>query len=170
MAINKTAGARFYIGPTLVPNTVKAMNDAAALDYFEAIGAGDWTEVEEIETFGELGDSSQAINFTAVKDGRVNKLKGPRDAGTMQIVVAVDELDDGQVALVAAEKTNFNYAFKVVYADERDEGYSPTTDYFGGLVMSRAKNIGGAMDVTKRTFAIGVNTQIITDATDPTGS
>jgi hypothetical protein len=168
--INKTAGARFYIGPTLVPSTVNAMDDAAALAYFEAIITGDWTEVEEIENFGDLGDSAQAINFTAVKDGRVRKLKGPKDAGTMQIVVAVDELDEGQVALVAAEKTDFNYAFKIVYADERDEGYSPTTDYFGGLVMSRAKTIGGASDVTKRTFMIGVNTSVYTDATDPTGS
>lgn len=170
MAINKTAGARFYIGPTLVPATVKAMDDAAAKTYFEAIIEGDWTEVEEIESFGDLGDMSQPINFTAVKDGRVNKLKGPRDAGTMQIVVGVDELDAGQVALVAAEKTNFNYAFKIVYDDARTEAYSPTTDYFGGLVMSRAKHIGGASDVTKRTFEVAVNTQIVTDATDPTGS
>lgn len=168
--INKTAGAKFYIGPSLVPSTVNAMDNATALAFYEAIITGDWTEVEGIESFGDLGDMSQPINFTAVKDARVRKLKGPRDAGTMQIVVGVDELDDGQVALVAAEKTNLNYAFKIVYADERDEGYSPTTDYFGGLVMSRQKNIGGASDVTKRTFQVAVNTEVITDSTDPTGS
>lgn len=170
MAISKTAGARLFIGPTQIPDTIEAMDEAAALAHFEAIIEGDWTEVEEVESFGDLGDSSQAANFASVGRRRVRKLKTTRDAGTMSIVVGVDELDDGQVALVAAEKTDFNYAFKIVYADERDEGYSPTTDYFAGIVMSRAKQIGGAQDITKRTFQLGVNTAVYTDATDPTGS
>lgn len=170
MAVSPTSGARFYIGPVANTDTIKAMSDEAALTYFETISTGDWTEVEEVESFGELGDASAVVTFASVSDSRMRKFKTTRDAGTMAIVVGVDELDDGQIALIAAEKTKFNYAFKVAYADAREESYSPTTDYFAGTVISRAKNIGGAADITKRTFNIGVNTAVYTDATDPTGS
>lgn len=170
MAISKSAGARFYIGPVVNADAIEAMNEAAALAFFEAIVEGDWTEVEEIESFGELGDSAGVATFASMKRRRVRKLKTVRDAGTLSIVVGMDRLDDGQVALVAAEKTDFDYAMKIVYADEREEGYSPSTDYFGGMVMSRPTNIGDAQAITKRTFPIAINTSIIPDDTDPSGS
>lgn len=170
MAVSKTAGARFYIGPVLNPDTVGAMSEASALTYFEGISGGDWDEVGEIESFGDLGDNSEVATFASVADRRVRKFKTTRDAGTMTIVCGKDELDDGQLAMIAAEKTDFNYAFKLVYNDAADETASPTTDYFGGMVMSRPSNIGGVQDITKRTFNLGVNTAIYTDETDPTGS
>jgi len=170
MAIHKTAGARFYIGPVVNPDTVEALSDSAALDFFEAIVTNDWTEVEEIESFGDLGDNSEVATFASVADRRVRKLKTTRDAGTMAVVCGRDPLDDGQTAMIAAEKTDFNYAFKLVYNDARDEDHSPSTEYFGGMVMSRPTNIGGVQDVTKRTFNIGVNTAIYADDSDPTGS
>lgn len=167
---NKTAGARFYIGPVADVDAIQAMSDSSALAYFAAISGGDWTEVEEIESLGDLGDNSEVATFASLKDRRVRKVKTTRDAGTMAVVVAVDELDAGQIAMVAAEKTDFNYAFKIVYADQRTDDYSPTTDYFAGMVMSRQKNLGGVQDIEKRTFSVGVNSAIYTDATDPTGS
>lgn len=170
MAISKSAGARFYIGPVVNVDTVEAMDESAALSFFEAIASEDWTEVEEIESFGELGDNSQVATFASFKRRRVRKLKTTRDAGTMAIVVGRDPLDNGQIALVAAEKTDFNYAFKVVYDDAREEAYSPSTEYFGGVVISRPTMLGSAQDVTKRTFNIGVNTAVFSDDTDPTGS
>lgn len=170
MAIHKTAGARFYIGPVLNPDTVEAMTEENALAFFEAIVENDWVEVEEIESFGDLGDNSEVATFASISDRRVRKLKTTRDAGTMAVVCGRDPLDDGQVAMIAAEKTDFNYAFKLVYNDARDENHSPSTEYFGGMVMSRPTNIGGVQDVTKRTFNIGVNTAIYADDSDPTGS
>lgn len=165
-----SAGARLFIGPVLVVKTVKAMDDEAALTFYEAIDSGDWTEVEEVESFGAFGDTSQVATFAAMKDKRVRKLKTTRDAGTMSVVVGRDALDDGQIALEAAEKTDFNYAFKIVYNDAPDEESSPSTEYFGGMVMTRATNLGSVQDVTKRNFDIAINTAIIADATDPTGS
>lgn len=170
MAIHKTAGARFYIGPVVNPDTIQALSDSAALAAFEAIVEGDWDEVEEIESFGDLGDNSEVATFASVADRRVRKLKTTRDAGTMAVVCGKDELDVGQIAMVAAEKTDYNYNFKLVYNDARDENHSPTTDYFGGMVLSRPTNLGGVQDITKRTFNIAVNTAVYTDETDPTGS
>lgn len=158
MAIHKTAGAKFYIGPNINPDDLNALSDAAAVAYFEALTG--WVEVEEIEDFGDHGDSSEAITFTAVSNRRVRKLKGSKDAGTKNIVVGRDPLDDGQVALAAAEGTDFNYAFKVVHADARAAGYSDSVEYFGGMVMSKATQQGSVNTVTRRTFPIGINTAI----------
>jgi hypothetical protein len=170
MAVNPTAGARFYIGPVMDVDPVNAMSDAAALAFFEAIIEADWTEIEEIESFGDLGDNSEVATFASVKNRRMRKFKTTRDAGTMAIVCGIDPLDEGQIALVDAEKTDDDYAFRLVYNDARTEHYSPSTDYFGGMVLSRPKALGGVGDISKRTFNIGVNTAVIEDATDPTGS
>lgn len=170
MAVNTTAGAKFYIGPSTNTDTLNALSDSAALAFFEAITSGDWTEVEEVESLGDLGDNSEVATFASIADTRMRKFKTTRDAGTMAVVCGVDELDEGQIALVAAEKTKLNYAFRIIYADERDDGYSPTTDYFAGMVLGRQKNIGDVQAITKRTFNVAVNSAVYTDATDPTGS
>lgn len=160
MAIHKTAGSKFYIGPALNPDTINAMSDADAIEFFEDITGGSWKEVEEIEDLGEHGDSSEAINFTAIGNRRVRKLKGARDAGTKTITVGRDPLDDGQVALDAAEATDFNYAFKVVHADARSPDHTDSIEYFGGLVMARPTNQGQVNTVTRKSYPIGINTQI----------
>ena len=174
MTVNVTAGARMYIGPEIEVDPINAYeldgNDSAVMAIFEAITEGDWTEILEIESFGDLGDNSDVTTFTAVNNRRVRKFKTTRDAGTMAIVCGVDEVDEGQLAMIAAEKTDQDYAFKIIYNDARSETYSPTTDYFGGMVLSRPKNLGSVTDITKRTFNLAVNTAVFTDETDPTGS
>lgn len=160
MAIHKTAGSKFYIGPVMNTDDLNALSDSAAVAFFEAINTNDWTEVEEVEDMGDHGDTAEAITFTAVGNRRVRKLKGSKDAGTKNIVVGRDPLDDGQIAMAAAEGTDFNYAFKVVHADARAAGYTDSIDYFGGLVMSKATQQGQVNTVTRRTFPVGINTAI----------
>jgi hypothetical protein len=159
MAISKTAGAKFYISPTeAVPDTINALSDSAALDYFEALA--DWIEVEEIEGYGTLGDSSETITFTAVGNRRVRKLKGPRDAGIQSIVVGKDGLDDGQVQLIAAEATDFNYPVKIEYNDARSSNHSKTAQYYAGLVMTKPTNPANVSSVLRQSFDIGINTAV----------
>jgi hypothetical protein len=160
MAVSTTAGTKFYIGPVINADTLNSMSDEDAVTFFEAFEAGDWTEVEEVEDLGEYGDSSEEITFVALGNRRVRKFKGPRDAGTQNVVVGRDPLDPGQQAMVAAEKTDFDYAFRTEYADARDESHTDSVDYFGAKVMSRAGNLGNVSNVTRRTFAIGINTAI----------
>lgn len=158
MAAHKTAGTRLYIGPVANTDTIQAMTDEDAVTYFE--GLSGWIEVEEIESFGDLGDNSEVATFASVKDRRMRKWKTVRDAGTMAIVCGRDPLDAGQDALIAAEKSDYSYAFKLVYADAPDSDYVASVEYFAGMVMSRPTNLGGVQDITKRTFNIGVNTAI----------
>lgn len=159
MAIHKTAGSRLFISPTAVDNDdINGMSDEDAIEFFEAIN--DWIEVEEVEDFGELGDTAESVTFTSVKNRRVRKLKGSRDAGTQAIVVGRDALDDGQEALIDAELTDFNYPIKIELADARTPGHSNSVMYYAGLVMSRPTNMAAVNDVTRRTFNIDINTAV----------
>jgi len=78
----------------------------------------------------------------------------------MALVCGRDPLDAGQDAAIAAEKTDYDYAFKLVYSDAPDSDYANSVEYFAGMVVSRPTNLGGVQDMTKRTFNIGVNTAI----------
>lgn len=159
MAIHSNAGTKQYISPTPVnPDTINAMSDGDAITFFQSIN--DWIEIEEVEDHGTFGDASEAINFTAVGNKRVRKLKGPKDAGTQSVVVGRDPLDDGQEALIVAEATDFNYAHRVVFNDARSPNHSKSELFFAGMVMSKANNAGNVSNVVRRNFDIGINTAV----------
>lgn len=157
MTVHKTAGTLYYIGPVVDAESIEDMTDEDAVSYFD--GLSGWTEIEEIESFGDFGDNSDVVTFASVKDRRVRKFKTTRDAGTMTVMCGRDPLDAGQIALAAAEKTDSDYAFKVVFPDTKP-GFTNSTEYFGGMVMSRPTNLGGVGDMTKRTYNVAVNTAV----------
>ncbi len=157
MTIHKAKGSQLFIGPAVDIVAINAAADeAAGIAIFAALSG--WNEVLEVEDMGEHGDSSEEITFTAIKDGRVRKVKGPRNAGTMAIVVARDPLDTGQLAFIQAEQEDANFAFKLVYGDSRGGAYTNSTEYFAGLVMSRPNNIGNVSNIVRRTFNVAINT------------
>ncbi len=146
------SGAKIYIGPAVTSST-DTTAEFAALTY---------TEIGLAETLGEFGDESNNVNFTALGDARVRKAKGARDAGTLALTVAHDPTDAGQAALEAAEATNNKFAFKVVYPDRPTPNGTDSIDYFRGLVMSKRKNVGSADNVIRRTYSLGIDSQIFT--------
>ena len=150
MAITSSAGATIAIGP--INNVANTQSAYAALSY---------TAVGEVETLGEIGDSAQAITFISLSDARVRKLKGAFDAGDLALTVANDPLDAGQLALVAASKTKSSYAFRIVLQDGADANDTDTTLYFRAKVMTRRLNVGGANDVTKRAFTLGIDSEVV---------
>jgi hypothetical protein len=150
MSINTSAGARVFIGP--VNNTA---DDATAY------GALTFVEIDGVETLGEFGDSSQAVTFTSLKDGRVRKFKGAKDAGDITLTCGHDPLDLGQLAIIAAEATKFSYAIKVVLADAADANDTDSTFFFRAKIMSKRLGVGGNNDVTKRNFVLGIDSDIV---------
>lgn len=148
MGINTAGGSRLFIGTTA---------GTASLPDFEA---DSYIEVEEVEDAGQVGDESAAVNFTALKDGRVQKLKGPRDAGTMAVICGDLASDPGQDAMIAAEAQPFDYNFKVMLNDALTLSGTPTILYFKAKVMSQRRNIGNVTNVVKRAFNLGVNSAI----------
>jgi hypothetical protein len=151
MTIKAASGTRIYIG-------------GATSDLDEELAtfqAESWVLIGEVESIGEFGDASESVPFTSLGDSRVRKLKGPRDAGTCPLVVGDDPSDAGQTALVAAEATPFDYRFKVVGNDAATLGGDGSESYFAAQVMGKKKNVGAANNVVRRTFDLGINTDIL---------
>jgi hypothetical protein len=151
VAIASTTGAKFSIGPTTA---------AANLAAYEALS---YTEVKPIESIGEFGDEASVIEFTALGDARVRKRKGVRNAGDLQIVVAEDPLDAGQVAMIAAQATEFTYACRVDLNNGADANDTDSAFYFHGLVASARLNVGAANEIIRRNFSVLIDTQIFED-------
>ena len=151
MSINGASGSKLFIGGVNVSLT----QDRAEYE------ADSYIEVGELEDLGEFGDESETINFTSLADGRTRKLKGPRDAGTMPVVVGDDMTDEGQTAMEAAEGTPFDYNFYVELNDAVTLGGNPSKHYFAGKVMTKRRNVGNASNVVRRSFAVGINSAII---------
>lgn len=145
------SGTTVWIGPAITA----AQGDTLA--EFEAVTV--WTEIGLIENGGEIGDQASSVTGAALGDGRIRKAKGARDAGEMAIIVFHDPTDAGQAAAEAAERTNDNYAFKIVLPDG-PAGYTDTIQYFRGLVMSRRLNIGTNDNILRVTYNVGVNSEI----------
>lgn len=159
MSIHKTAGAKFYYSPTVQSSdAINALSDAAAIALFTAIS--NWIEVGEVENLGEIGDSSQAISFTSLGNRRVRKLKGPKDAGMHNIVCGRDPLDLGQIAMITAAATDYNYCFRITMADVPPGTTTATKQFYAGLVMSNPTNHADVSAVTRRTFNVGINTAV----------
>lgn len=151
MAVNTAGGVDVAIGP-VDPDLQQTLEDYEAASY---------VSLGQVEDAGQFGDESSAISFTALKDSRTRKFKGPRDAGTMAVVCGADTTDEGQDAMVSAEATKFDYMFKVTLNDALTLSGTPTVCYFSGKVMSKRRNVGNVSNVVRYTFNVGVNTAIL---------
>ncbi|PWB94658.1 iron ABC transporter substrate-binding protein [Methylosinus sporium] len=144
-------GARVYIAPAVTT----APADAAAYT------ALTWTEIGSVESLGSYGDTAQELTATNLRNNRVKKVKGPRNAGTLAIVCTDDPADLGQQAAIAAERTRYNYPIKIVFDNAVTVGGDGEINYLTGPLMSREKNVGDSTNIVKRTFNVGINSDII---------
>jgi len=153
MTVYATAGAKLYIGGTKSQQAA----DFTAADFTTET----WVEIGELEGLGSLGDAAEAVNFTAVNGGgRTKTIKGPRSAGTMEVVCGVDPTDAGQLALIAAEKTIHDYSFRLVLNDA-PAGGTPSERLFIAKVMSQTEQFDQANNVMKLNASLGVNSNVV---------
>lgn len=155
MTIHSTAGSSLFIG---IPKEQKSTD--FIIGDFSAANAVTWKEVSEVEALGSVGDTSEAVNFTAIKDARTRTLKGPRSAGTMEVVCGLDQNDEGQQAIIAAERTIHDYEFRLVFNDAPPGG-TPSERYFIAKVMSQSEQLDAANNVMKLNVSLGVNSNIV---------
>lgn len=151
MAYSSGEGTKFYYCATPAP-TADTISEYAALT---------WVELTGVETIGEFGDAAQAVSFTLLAEGRVRKLKGARDAGDIQVQCAHDPLSASQAAVKGFADTNYSYAFKTVLSDAADANDTDSVFYFAGKVMSSRLNPGDANTPTRRTYNIGIDTEVL---------
>lgn len=158
MTIYATAGSELYIG---------GVKEQKSTDFLLTdFNAEVWTEIKEVEGLGSLGDTSENVSFTAVGDARVRSIKGPRSAGTMEVVAGIDATDPGQLAAIAAERTPYDYAFKLVLKDA-PAGGTPSERYFIAKVMSQSEQYDQANSVMKLNISLGINSNVVRVAAAP---
>lgn len=155
MGVNTASGVQVFIGTTTAAeNLSQYLTDT-------------YTEVGEVEDLGEFGDESEEVTFASLANARLQKLKGVRDAGTLALICGHDDSDTGQDALIVAEADDtLDFNFKVILNDKLTLGGTPSEHYFSGKVMGKRLGVGTVNNVVRRTFNIGVNTEILSiDAT-----
>lgn len=150
-----TAGARLYIGPALAAKS----SDFVRAD-FPAADASDWTEIDETEGLGSAGDTSTEVAFDGINSGRTRRLKGTRNAGTMEVVCGLDMTDPGQIALIAAERTKYDFAFRLVL-DDAPPGGTPSERLFVAQVGSAAEQYDTVNSVMKLNASLWINSNIV---------
>jgi hypothetical protein len=151
MTVNTAGGVTLFIGDAVLNPLTATL---ASLD------AETYIEVGEVEDAGQVGDESADISFTALLDARTRHFKGARNAGVMTVVVGHDSTDEGQEALINAEATTWDYAFKVQLNDATSLTGEGTIFYFAAKVMSKRINIGNVANVVKATYQLAVDTAL----------
>jgi len=148
------SGTKVYISTSVTAEPADAV----------AYAALSWTEVGDVESLGDYGDEAAILSATTLQDERTFKAKGPRDAGTLAITVLDRPDDTGQIALIAAEATKFNYPFKVVLPNRLTTGGTDQIEYLIGLVASKRLNVADASNIIRRTFNVAINSKVTTVA------
>lgn len=157
------AGAKIFIG---------GVKPSQAADFVAGDFSGEsWTAIDGWTQMGAVGDAAQTITTSVINRGRDVKQKGTRNAGSMQNTFATIGGDTGQIALLAAEATMHNYAFKIEFDDAATSPASPaptpTTKYFVGLVTSVQEAGGAANTVRTMNATIEINSNVVTVAPNP---
>jgi hypothetical protein len=152
MAIFATAGSKIFIGGPLNA-------ESGAMDVTD-FASQSWQEIGWAEAIGEFGDESSEITFDAIGEGRTQKLKGIRNAGTMAARFGISSDDLGQIALRAAEKVPNDYAFRVDFNDA-PVGGQPSHRYFVAKIMSAREVLDTANNVVRLNASLGVNSNVV---------
>lgn len=160
MPIYATAGAKLYIGGVISDKST---------DFTEAdFSAEVWINISNLESLGTLGDEAEEVTFAAIGENRQKRLKGVRSAPSMEVVAGIDYADAGQQALIAAEKENDDYAFKVEF-DDAPAGGTPSLRYFIAKVGSSSEAYDTANSVMKLNASLWVNSNTVRVAAAPAG-
>lgn len=141
-------GTKVYIGPETVTDLDKAGYEALS-----------FTEIMDAGTLGEFG-GQEAMNTYPTLAGKTLKAKGAFDPGNVELEMARNAADPGQLAVRAAGDTEVSYAIKIVYPDETTLK-TPTTFYSRGLVGKVRQMGGGSDDFSKEGTTIGLDQDVI---------
>ncbi|KQU72412.1 hypothetical protein ASC75_23800 [Aminobacter sp. DSM 101952] len=87
-----------------------------------------WIEVSNVGAVGEAGTQTNIPTYDELSTDVTQKGKGISNADDPTVECGRNLTDPGQIALRAAAKTNFNYAFKFEDKDAPDA--SPTNSAF----------------------------------------
>ncbi|WP_029042569.1 phage tail tube protein [Cucumibacter marinus] len=147
-----TGGSKLYIGGALAYSGT----DLSSSDF----SGESWTQIKGVTNLGSAGDNAELITSAHIGSNRVRKIKGTRNAGSMQIMADLDYADAGQLALIAAEKARDSYAFKIEFNDAPSGG-TPSERLFVAYVMSAVDEMGEANNATQLSATLEIDSNIV---------
>jgi len=143
---NSMQGSKVYICAT---SQATAPADATAY------AALTWVEIKKVGNMGEVGTTTNMLNYPTWGDTVQQKAKGINDAGNPTLEVMRDSADSGQDALRTAALSNLPYAFKIERNDKLTSGGTNTLLYNWGLVSGPTRPQGGNEDFDVEIFQLG---------------
>lgn len=150
MSINTSQGSKIYVGPV-------SYTEPASVSAYAALS---YTEIGSVESIGAFGDKASSVTFADLSAARVKKFKGVKDAGQLNVSCAHDPLNTGQIAMIAARNSKFDYAFKVTVEDKADANDTNSAFYFLAKVMSADLEVNDVNSMLKRNFTIDINSAV----------
>lgn len=137
--------------------TAPTTNDAAGYAALTYVDAGC------LESIGSFGGTATLTEFTCLNTGIVQKVKGSRNSGDLEITLALDDASPGYDALLAAYEYQGSgvYHFKIQYENAPNATGTGAIRYFSGHVSSFQENVADADSVVTATVTIGITTPII---------
>ncbi|PWC73082.1 hypothetical protein TSH58_05145 [Azospirillum sp. TSH58] len=121
-----------------------------------------WVRVKRFSSYGEIGETAAAIEYTDVDEGEDHVLKGPVNRGEFQIELNWDPSDPGQTAMQAAFEALNDINVKVAYNDDPGGTNSkPTRLFFPAAVMSWKHVLGDGKRVIGLTYSCRINGRIM---------
>lgn len=158
--IFSVTGTRLFIGEKIThdPKGILQPSDFADTN---------WIRIKDIESLGSLGDMSREVEFRDVSEGRTIRVKGDRSGSVMEITCGLNVQCSGQLHLLQAEKTNWNYKFCMIFNDMPTAHGTPSQRYFIARVGNIEEAFESGDDVMKFTASLWVNSSILRiDATE----
>jgi hypothetical protein len=143
MAVMTSAGSTLSIA-TGTPTT----NDAAGFTSLTYVVVGEVTDI------GELGREYATVTHSPVGSRSVKKFKGSYNNGSMQIQMARDASNAGQVAMKAALLSDADYSFKVTLQDL-------SKIHFIGKVTAFKNSVGSVDQITGSNCTIEINGDLV---------
>lgn len=120
-----------------------------------------WVQIKGVESLGSLTDTFAEISADFVDGERTKRIKGSRDGGVMDFVVALNPEDAGQIALRTAFESEDNYAFKLVFDDAPPAPGTPSERKFIALVGKAEEAYDTSNAIMKLNVALWVNSNVV---------
>jgi hypothetical protein len=119
---------------------------------YDATGYGatamTYTEIGQVENFGNHGENAQVSNFVPVKTGVVFKHKGSRDYGKMSVMFGDVPADAGQVICETASGSQAHYSLKIVYP--LGDGEATNAKHYLDVIVTKAETQDGDVNAVRK--------------------
>ena len=122
-----------------------------------------YTNIGEIRSLGDFGRVYDEILHSALDNRNVQKYKGQRNDGNIEVEMAYDPADTGQDALLTALDSDNDYNFRLTMNDASSaSGSHGTLLHFKAKVMTGTRRYGDANNVIRLVSILGIKSGSVT--------